>query len=150
MLAARALGIGSVLTTLHPCVTDRIHELFGIPAEGRGPLLHPPGLSRGPIWHHTRALPTSENHLLRRVGQPAAVGIELSVHRGMPVEAVNSGWNAVDTNRGVAGKYSDHARDERLQFLQTIAGGDHDDHWDRQGCPCSADVRILGPLSPGH
>jgi nitroreductase len=33
MLAARALGIGSVPTTLHPSVEDRLRELFAIPAE---------------------------------------------------------------------------------------------------------------------
>jgi nitroreductase len=33
MLAARALGIGSVPTTLHPSVEDRFREMFGIPAE---------------------------------------------------------------------------------------------------------------------
>jgi nitroreductase len=32
MLAARALGIGSIPTTLHPTVMDRVHALFGIPA----------------------------------------------------------------------------------------------------------------------
>lgn len=47
MLAARALGIGSVLTTLHPTVMDRVHELFGVP-EGVGfhccvPLGYPRG-----------------------------------------------------------------------------------------------------------
>jgi len=31
MLAARALGIGTVPTTLHPSVMERFHALFGIP-----------------------------------------------------------------------------------------------------------------------
>ena len=31
MLAARALGIGSVLTTLHPSVMERVYGLFGVP-----------------------------------------------------------------------------------------------------------------------
>jgi len=31
LLAARALGIGSVLTLLHPDVMDRVYELFNIP-----------------------------------------------------------------------------------------------------------------------
>ena len=31
MLAARAIGIGSVPTTLHPTVMDRFHAMFGIP-----------------------------------------------------------------------------------------------------------------------
>jgi nitroreductase len=33
MLAARALGIGSIPTTLHPTVMDRFHALFGVPPE---------------------------------------------------------------------------------------------------------------------
>ena len=33
MLAARALGIGSIPTTLHPTVMTRVYALFGIPAE---------------------------------------------------------------------------------------------------------------------
>ena len=35
MLAARALGIGSVPTTLHPTVMDRFRELFDIPDDAR-------------------------------------------------------------------------------------------------------------------
>jgi nitroreductase len=33
MLAARALGIGSIPTTLHPTVMARVYALFGVPAE---------------------------------------------------------------------------------------------------------------------
>jgi nitroreductase len=33
MLAAHALGIGSIPTTLHPQVMDRVHALFGIPKD---------------------------------------------------------------------------------------------------------------------
>jgi nitroreductase len=33
MLAARALGIGSIPTTLHPSVMERVCALFGVPAE---------------------------------------------------------------------------------------------------------------------
>jgi nitroreductase len=33
MLAARALGIGSIPTTLHPTVMPRVYALFGIPSE---------------------------------------------------------------------------------------------------------------------
>jgi len=33
MLAARALGLGSIPTTLHPTVIARVYALFGIPAE---------------------------------------------------------------------------------------------------------------------
>ena len=75
MLAARALGIGSVLTTLHPCVTDRIHELSESPRKARSTAASP-RLPRGPLRHH-RAPAHLRDHLLRRVGQPAAVGVEL-------------------------------------------------------------------------
>jgi nitroreductase len=33
MLAARALGIGSIPTTLHPTVMARVYALFGVPAD---------------------------------------------------------------------------------------------------------------------
>ncbi len=33
LLAARALGIGGTITTLHAVVDERVHELFGIPEE---------------------------------------------------------------------------------------------------------------------
>jgi nitroreductase len=33
MLAANALGIGSIPTTLHPSVMDRFHAMFGIPTD---------------------------------------------------------------------------------------------------------------------
>jgi nitroreductase len=33
MLAAHALGIGSIPTTLHPSVMDRFHAMFGIPRD---------------------------------------------------------------------------------------------------------------------
>ncbi len=59
MLAARALSIGSVLTTLHPCVTDRIHELFGIPPEGQVHCCIPLGYPEG-HFGTTARLPTSE------------------------------------------------------------------------------------------
>ncbi len=58
MLAARALGIGSVLTTLHPVVLDRVAELFGVPDDATFhccvPLGHPRG-NFGP----TRRRPSS-------------------------------------------------------------------------------------------
>jgi nitroreductase len=33
MLAARAIGIGSVPTTLHPSVMSRFHAMLGIPSD---------------------------------------------------------------------------------------------------------------------
>ena len=59
MLAARALGIGSVPTTLHPVVMERFHAMFGIPNEI---ILHfciPLGRPRGNFGPTSR-LPTAE------------------------------------------------------------------------------------------
>lgn len=61
MLAARALGIGSTPTTLHPSVDGRFRELFGIPAEVGFhfsiPMGYPAGnfgpTSRRPTWETT-------------------------------------------------------------------------------------------------
>jgi len=58
LLAARALGIGSVYTTLHECVMERLHAMFEIPDDmiflGCIPLGYPRG-NFGP----TSRLPTS-------------------------------------------------------------------------------------------
>ena len=69
MLAARALGIGSVLTTLHPCVTDRIHELFGIPSQGEVHCCIPLGYPEG-RFGTTARLPTSETTYYEEWGKP--------------------------------------------------------------------------------
>ena len=58
LLAARALGIGSVLTTLHPVVMDRVNELFGIPGDARFHCCVPLGYPRG-NFGTTQRLPTS-------------------------------------------------------------------------------------------
>jgi nitroreductase len=47
MLAARALGIGSVPTTLHAQVLDRLYTLLGVPAEVEFHLCIPLGYPRG-------------------------------------------------------------------------------------------------------
>ena len=47
LLAARALGIGSVLTTLHPIVIDRVDEMFGVPADADFHCSVPLGYPRG-------------------------------------------------------------------------------------------------------
>jgi nitroreductase len=47
MLAARALGIGSVPTTLHPQVFERLYALLGIPSEMEFHLCIPLGYPRG-------------------------------------------------------------------------------------------------------
>ena len=35
LLAARGLGIGGTITTLHPVVEERVHDLFGVPPEAQ-------------------------------------------------------------------------------------------------------------------
>ena len=58
LLAARALGIGSTLTTLHPTVMDRVHALFDVPPEMRFHACIPLGYPRG-RFGTTQRLPTS-------------------------------------------------------------------------------------------
>ena len=59
LLAARALGIGSVLTTLHPQVMERVYAMFEIPPEVEFHCCIPLGYPRG-NFGPTRRLPTSE------------------------------------------------------------------------------------------
>jgi len=59
MLAARARGIGSVLTTLHPSVLERVHQMLGIPPEVEVHLCIPLGYPRG-NFGPTQRLPTAE------------------------------------------------------------------------------------------
>ena len=59
LLAARALGIGSVLTTLHPQVMDRVYALLEIPADVEFHCCIPLGYPRG-RFGPTRRFPTSE------------------------------------------------------------------------------------------
>lgn len=47
LLAARALGIGSVLTTLHPTVMGRVTKMFGVPADVDFHCCIPLGYPRG-------------------------------------------------------------------------------------------------------
>ena len=59
LLAARALGIGSVLTTLHPQVMDRVYALLEIPAQVEFHCCVPLGYPRG-RFGPTRRFPTSQ------------------------------------------------------------------------------------------
>ena len=59
LLAARALGIGSVLTTLHPQVMERVYAMFEIPAEVEFHCCIPLGYPRGRFGPTSR-FPTSE------------------------------------------------------------------------------------------
>jgi nitroreductase len=69
MLAARGLGIGSVPTTLHPQVMDRVNALLGIPPEVEFHLCIPLGYPRG-RFGPTQRRPTGETTFLNRWGAP--------------------------------------------------------------------------------
>jgi nitroreductase len=70
MLAAHALGIGSIPTTLHPQVMDRVHAMFGIPKDMTFhfciPLGHP-AVKYGPSRRKPVSETTSWNHWSGRV-----------------------------------------------------------------------------------
>jgi len=69
MLAARALGIGSVPTTLHPTVMERFNKMFGVPSDATFHFCVPMGYPQGRFGPTTR-LPTSETTHLDRWGNP--------------------------------------------------------------------------------
>ena len=69
MLAARALGIGSVPTTLHPSVMDRFHAMFGIPDDVGFHFCIPLGYPRGKFGSNVRK-PTSATTFLDRWDAP--------------------------------------------------------------------------------
>src|SRR3954462_15330705 len=69
MLAARAIGIGSVPTTLHPSVMSRFHELFAIPGDVAFHFCVPLGYPMGSFGPTTRE-PTSETTFLNRWDSP--------------------------------------------------------------------------------
>jgi nitroreductase len=67
MLAARALGIGSVPTTLHGDVMERVYALLGIPGEAELHLCIPMGYPRG-RFGPTQRKPTAETTYFERWG----------------------------------------------------------------------------------
>jgi nitroreductase len=69
MLAARALGIGSVPTTLHATVLERVYALLGIPAEMEFHLCIPLGYPQGKFGT-TQRMPTAETTHLNHWGAP--------------------------------------------------------------------------------
>jgi nitroreductase len=69
MLAARAIGIGSVPTTLHPTVMDRFHAMFAIPDDVAFHFCVPLGYPEGTFGPNVRK-PTSETTFLNRWGDP--------------------------------------------------------------------------------
>ena len=69
MLAARALGIGSVPTTLHPQVLERVYALLDIPPEMDFHLCIPLGYPRG-NFGPTQRRPTAETTYWNHWGAP--------------------------------------------------------------------------------
>jgi nitroreductase len=69
MLAARAIGIGSVPTTLHPSVMERFRALFGIPSDVAFHFGVPLGYPQGTFGPNVRK-PTAETTFLNRWGGP--------------------------------------------------------------------------------
>jgi nitroreductase len=59
LLAARALGIGSVLTTLHPSVMERVNGMFGVPSDVDFYCCIPLGYPRG-VFGPTQRFETAE------------------------------------------------------------------------------------------
>src|SRR5579864_8844185 len=70
MLAARTLGIGSVPTTLHPTVLERVYALLGIPQEMEFHLCIPLGYPRG-NFGSTQRKPAAEVTFLNKWETPA-------------------------------------------------------------------------------
>ena len=66
---ARALGIGSVPTTLHPSVIPRFHRMFDIPDDVGFHFCVPLGYPQGNFGPNVRK-PTSETTFLDRWGAP--------------------------------------------------------------------------------
>ena len=54
LLAARSLGIGSTITTLHASIEERVHALFGIPDDAQVVYCMPFGYPRGRFGPTTR------------------------------------------------------------------------------------------------
>jgi nitroreductase len=69
MLAARAIGIGSVPTTLHPTVMDRFYAMFDIPGDVAFHFCVPLGYPEGHFGPNVRK-PTSETTFLNRWKSP--------------------------------------------------------------------------------
>ena len=69
MLAARAIGIGSVPTTLHPSVMPRLRAMFDVPDDVGFHFCVPLGYPQGKFGPNVRK-PTSETTFLNRWGAP--------------------------------------------------------------------------------
>jgi nitroreductase len=73
LLAARALGIGSVLTTLHPKVMERLYAVFQIPEDAEFHCCIPLGYPRG-AFGRTRRYPSAKTTFWDRWGAPPPWG----------------------------------------------------------------------------
>src|ERR1700682_1323389 len=80
MLAARALGIGSVPTTLHAQVLERVYKLLDIPADMEFHLCIPLGYPRG-NFGPTQRRPGAETTYLNRWGAPVPWANEAAATR---------------------------------------------------------------------
>ena len=69
LLAARALGIGSVLTTLHPDVMERVYAMFNVPDDAEFHCCIPLGYPRG-RFGPTRRYPTADTTSGNTWGSP--------------------------------------------------------------------------------
>ena len=76
MLAARALGIGSVPTTLHAQVLERVYALLGVPPEMEFHLCIPLGYPEG-NFGPTQRRPTAETTSLNKWDAPVPWGTEV-------------------------------------------------------------------------
>jgi nitroreductase len=72
MLAARALGLGTTLTTIHRLHEDEIKELLGIPADVHTFAVIPVGYPLG-LWGEARRRPVSQVTYRDRWGQAPPV-----------------------------------------------------------------------------
>jgi nitroreductase len=77
LLAARALGVGGTITTLHSVIEERVHALFGIPAEAQLVYCIPLGYPLAPFGT-VRRRPLAEVVAEERWEAPAgwAAGLE--------------------------------------------------------------------------
>ncbi|MGE0540529.1 MAG: nitroreductase family protein [Dehalococcoidia bacterium] len=77
LLAARALGIGGTITTLHPTVEGRVHALLGIPDTAQIVYCIPLGYPRGNFGPTSRK-PLDEVCALDRWDAPVPWGVAVS------------------------------------------------------------------------
>lgn len=78
MLAARALGIGSVPTRLHPGDYGEFRALFGVPERIGFHFAIPLGLPEGQVRTH-QPQADGRDHPLERVGRGRAMGVTAAV-----------------------------------------------------------------------